>query len=221
MKRTDEQIKVDIVKQLDWNTSVDASNVKVEVSNGKAVLTGSVNFYANKRAAENSTWLIPTVKEVDNRIVVKYPTSIKIPTDGEIKKNAEHAILWDSDVFSLDIDVSVSKGEVILKGTVDAYWKKLHTETIVESILGVTNVVNKLAVVPTDSYSDRIVAENIVSAIDRLSVADAQDIDVKVIDGVVTLSGSVSSWISKRAIENAAEYTAGVINVTSLLTINY
>jgi osmotically-inducible protein OsmY len=49
---------------------------------------------------------------------------------------------------------------------------------------------------------------------------DASDVDVKVKDGEVTLSGTVRSRDEKRAIEDAAEEVLGVKDVTNNIRIN-
>lgn len=221
MDRTDQQIKVDVVKQLEWNASVDANNINVTVVDGKARLSGEVSYYGIKKSAEDSAWLIPGVTEVINDISVKYPSTVKVPSDNEIKSNVENVLLWDTDVYSFEIDVKVDSGTVELSGTVDAYWKKMHAERIVDRVYGVIEVENKLAVVPTDKFSDKVIAENIVDAIDRLKIVDAETINVKVKNSIATVSGSAPSWIAKRAIENAAEFTAGVSDVKSFITIVY
>ena len=47
------------------------------------------------------------------------------------------------------MEVIVSAGRVTLRGTVDAYWKKNHAETLVADEPGVIFIENLLAVVPT------------------------------------------------------------------------
>jgi ATP-dependent protease HslVU (ClpYQ) ATPase subunit len=49
---------------------------------------------------------------------------------------------------------------------------------------------------------------------------DAEDVDVKVKDGLVTLSGTVRSRDEKRAIEDLAEEVLGVKEVTNNIRIN-
>lgn len=220
MNRTDEQIKVDVVKQLEWNASVDASDVRVEVNDGIVILSGSVEYFSNKRAAETSAGYIPGVVGVKNNLEVKYPTFIKIPTDSEIKNNIENAILWDSDIFSFDVDVVVKNGEVEVRGVLDSYWKKIHLENVISNILGVVNVINKVAVVSTNDYEDVVIAQSITDAIDRLRIADPEQVNITVTNGVVSLTGVMPSWISKRAVENAVAYTPGVIDVKSMLKIS-
>lgn len=219
MERSDQQIKVDVVNQLDWNASVDASNIKVAVSGGEVTLTGTVDYFSVRRAAGDIASVIPGVRDISNKIKVSYPSAVKSPSDSEIRTNVNKLLLWDSTVFSFEIDVLVKDGEVTLEGSVDAFWKKKHAERLVSGVLGVKNVVNKLAVTPTDKYADRVIAKSITDALDRMDLVKASNIEVRVHDGVVTLAGEVPSWNAKKAVGNAAEFTAGVSSVNNLLRI--
>jgi osmotically-inducible protein OsmY len=40
------------------------------VEDGKIILRGTVSAYAEKKAAEDTAWSMPGVREVDNRIVI-------------------------------------------------------------------------------------------------------------------------------------------------------
>jgi len=127
----------------------------------------------------------------------------------DIKKDVVDQLYWDDRIDASnvkaevtngavtltgsDIEVSVRSGWVTLNASVDAYWKKLRAEEIATTLTGVLGVTNELAVVPSDAYEDKLIADNIVSALDRNVHVDAESVDVRVNDGVVTLSGSVSS----------------------------
>jgi osmotically-inducible protein OsmY len=57
------------------------------------------------------------------------------------------------------------------------------------------------------------------AAIERRRNVNIEDIDIRVENGVVTLSGTVPDWDARRAAINAAEFTKGVIDVLDELTI--
>lgn len=217
--RASEDIKKDVIDQLYWDDRIDASNVKAEVTNGAVTLTGSVPTYAARQAAQEDAWLIPGVSSVDNLLEVAYPTEFERPTDAELQANLSTAMSWEPHLPGSDIEVSVQGGWVTLNGSVDAYWKKLRAEEIATTLTGVLGVTNELAVVPSDAYEDRLIADNIVAALDRNVHVDAESVDVRVNNGVVTLSGSVSSLPAFRAAQETAEYTAGVIAVNNELVI--
>ena len=217
--RSDEDIKKDVVDQLYWDGRVDAAEVMVEVMNGVVRLTGSVPTYSARRAAEDDARLIEGVASVDNQLEVKHPKESEIPADDEIQENLANVLTWAPDLDQSDIDLAVEGGWVTLWGTVDAYWKKLKAEELASTLSGVRGVTNELAVVPSRTYEDRLVAESLVSALDRNVYVDAEYIDVHVNGGVVTLSGSVSSLPAFRAAEETAEHTPGVVEVRNELVI--
>ncbi len=215
-----ETIKKDVVDNLYWDMRIDASNVKVEVSDGKVTLKGSVPSYSSIRAATDDTWNVSGVTHVDNQLTVEYPTELTLPTDSEIQSNIENVLLWDSDVDSTKVDVEVENGIVILKGDVDAYWKVYHVENK-SDVTGVIDVVNKLAVVPTEDVLDKDIAKDVVNALTRNFNVDVDDVNVKVKDGKVTLTGTVPSWTAYTSAETSAFYTLGVTEVDNQLTISY
>lgn len=219
MSVSEEKIKKDIIDQLYWDSRVDASEVDVEVDGNKVTLKGSVPNYSSKGAASADAWAISGVQEVDNQIEVEYPPAVTVPTDEEIKSNIETSLKLNLSLDATDIDVSVTAGIVTLEGSVDAYWKKSRAESIASGVSGVLDIINKLTIVPSENFIDKEIAEDIVGSISRNFNVDAEKVDVKVEDGEVTLSGSVTDWSAYRAVMDAAEFTAGVVNINDNLII--
>jgi len=217
--RVSEDIKKDVVDQLYWDDRVDASDVKAEVHDGAITLSGSVRTYTARQAAEEDAWLIAGVIAVNNLLEVVYPTESQRPDDAQLQANVATALGWAPDLEGADADVSVTNGWVMLKGSVDAYWKKLRAEELAATLTGVRGVANELSVVPSDAYEDKLIADSIVSALERNMYVDAEDVDVRVSDGIVTLSGGVSSLPAFQAARETAEYTAGVVGVENELVI--
>jgi osmotically-inducible protein OsmY len=216
---SEEQIKKDIVDQLYWDSRVDASEIEVEVTGDKVTLKGSVPNYSAKGAASADAWAISGVRDVENQIEVIYPPSVTVPTDEEIKSNIETSLELNLSLDATDIEVLVTAGIVTLQGSVDAYWKKTRTESIASGVSGVLDIINKLTIVPTENFIDKEIAEDIVGSISRNFNADAEKVDVKVEDGEVTLSGTVADWSAYRAVMDATEFTAGVVNINDNLII--
>jgi hyperosmotically inducible protein len=219
MIRTDEEIKRDVVDHLYWDHSVDAAEVKVEVAEGEVTLTGTVDNYAAGSAAVADARSVNGVNGVKDLLAVSFPPTYTVPMDDEIQSNAKNALAWNPAVYSFDIDVSVANGIVQLEGTVDAYWKRYTAENVVSGLRGVIDVVNKLAVVPTEEVTDRLIAEDIEAALDRNVYVNTEEVTVKVENGIVTLTGSVPTWHSGETAHDVAAYTLGVKDVQNYLTI--
>ncbi len=219
MAKTDELIKRDIIDQLIRDDRIDASKINVEVSNGTVTLRGDVPTYFARSCAFDDALSVLGVTSVRNQLLVNYPPNIALPPDSEIADNIRGKLLENPDLNLLDIEVDVSAGHVTLKGTVNAYWKKLHAEDLVSDEPGVILIDNHLAVVPSDDILDKSIAEDIIDSLEAKATVDANDVNVRVKDGEVTLSGTVPSWIARRAADEAAFYTTGVVNVTNRLGV--
>ncbi len=216
----DELIKKDVIDQLTRDDRVDASKVTVEVSHGTVTLRGEVSTYFSRSAAYEDALGTLGVTNVRNQLVVIYPPGVSLPTDLEIEDSIKNRLGANPDIDLMDLEVIVSAGRVTLRGTVDAFWKRIHAERMVETEPGVEEIENLLAVVPTDDFVDKEIAEDIVDTLESRADVEADDVNVRVRDGEVTLSGWVPSWSARRAADEAAFYTAGVKHVVNRLNVS-
>ncbi|MCM2349402.1 MAG: BON domain-containing protein [Bacteriovoracaceae bacterium] len=80
-------------------------------------------------------------------------------SDDSIKEEVCELLKWDPDVDASEIEVSVHKGVVTLKGSVDSRHAKRRAEIILDHIGGVKDIQNKIFLKPVlDMNSDKIVA---------------------------------------------------------------
>ncbi len=175
--------------------------------------------YFGRSAASDDALAVLGVVELNNLLEVRYPTTVAIPSDEEIEQAIRAKLAASPDIDPFDLEVSVTAGEVTLRGTVDAFWKKDYAETQVEPEPGVTFINNHLAVVPTDDIIDQDIANDIMASIEARAAVDAENVDVSVVDGKVTLSGRVADWPARRAAVDAAVYTAGVTWIENNLRV--
>jgi len=220
--KTREQLKKTIVDQLSWDNRVNANDVKVKIDSGRTVkLSGTVSSYTEKITAGDIAWSVIGVNNVDNKIKVEFPAEFTVPSDEDIQSSIKDRLLERTDIDSIGITVNVSNGLVNLEGSVPTYWQKTSAEDEARLASGVVSVTNKLAVVPTEKVTDEIVGERVISRIADNTVADVDNLDVKVKNGVVTLNGEVINWDTWRSVYNAAQYTTGVVSVDDQLSIKY
>lgn len=219
MKNNDETIKKTIIDTLYWDSRVDASDVKVQVDNREVILRGTVPNYASSEAALFDAYRVSGVTKVDNQLLVKYPSEIETPLDGEIKTNIETQLALYDSIKDSDIQVSVKNGKIVLNGHVDAYWKKFKAEQIISDLTGVTGIHNALTVVPTKAIVDDVIADDIVGAISRSSIVDVNAIDIQVKNGEATISGAVSNRVEYEAVLDAVSNTFGVKNIVNNIHI--
>jgi osmotically-inducible protein OsmY len=137
----------------------------------------------------------------------------------ELKENIEKLLLDNPDYNLKDLEVITEGDLVTIRGTVDAYWKKVQAERVVSEEPGLGTLVNQMAVVPSGENSDKAIAEDIVEALKVLPEIDLDEIIVKVQDGEATLTGLVPTWSVFKAAEEAVHYVAGVTNVLNRLAV--
>jgi osmotically-inducible protein OsmY len=218
MVQTDEQIKTDIVNRLNWDSRVDASDVLVEVEDGVATLAGSVPTYGARRAASDAALCTSGLTSLNNRLKVVYPPGSPVPLDGTIRANARNVLTWYPAIDENKIEVTVNDGLVKLEGTVPHYWQKDKAEELVSDLSGVLVIENEIDIVPTKRISDELIAGQIRDELER-SLITPSDVEVKVANGIVTLTGTVLGYAEQQSAYNAAARTAGVKNIVNKTNI--
>src|SRR5256884_5316465 len=116
--RSDEQIQREVLEEMRWDARVLPNEIGVAVKDGVVTLTGWVDSYSKKWAAEEAAHRVHGVKAVANEIEVRLPSSAE-RTDADIAAAAVRALEWDAFVSVDKLDVTVSKGWVTLKGEVE------------------------------------------------------------------------------------------------------
>jgi hypothetical protein len=122
--------------ELKWDTRVLSNEIGVVVKDGVVTLTGWVDSYTKRWAAENAAHRVRGVKAVANDIEVRLPSSTE-RTDVDIPAAAIRALEWDAFVSVDKLEVTVSKGWVTLKGEVEWQYQKQNAERAVRRLIGV------------------------------------------------------------------------------------
>jgi osmotically-inducible protein OsmY len=219
MTQTMEQIKRDIVDHLFWDSRLDASKVKVEVDDGKVILTGTVPTFYAWESAQKDALLVPGVVSVENKLQVEHPQHFEIPLDETIKNNIENMLCWNPDIDARDIVVIVNSGAVMLEVSVGSYWAKILAQKLASQVRGVVQVANEILIVPTKRQDDKNIAKEIMASLQRVSFIDQKTINIKVEDGGVTLSGAVTNLMEHQIVLDACYFTDGVIKINDQLII--
>ncbi len=219
MPITDERIKQDVLEQFDRDTRMKDSKIEVEVQDGTVKLSGEVPHHAGRKAAEEIAKAVPGALSVENHIAVLYPTRITSPRDEEIGDHLSQIIEWNPYIDKTAVDISVGNGIVKLTGSTDSLWKKERIEEMALDTKGVLDVINELAVVPTENIRDQEIGNTIFRSLDKNPNIDASSVNVEVVNGKVILEGKVPNRQSYQIAMDAARYAPGVKNVINELKI--
>jgi len=216
--RTDTQIQADVLAELKWEPRLNPNEIGVIVKDGVVTLTGWVDSYTKRWAAEDVAHRVRGVKAVANDIEVRL-TSTDERTDQDIAKAAARALEWDAFVPPEKLDVTVSKGWVTLKGEVEWNYQKQDAERVVRRLQGVKGVSNLITVRPRTTPAE--LKNKIEQALVRSAELDAKNITVEVDGSKVILKGTVRSWAEKQEAERQAWAAPGVVSVDNRITISF
>jgi len=218
--KTDAQIKHDVLDELKWDTRVKETDVGVEVHAGTVTLSGTVDSWTTRLAAQEAAHRVQGVLDVANEVSVKLPGSFE-RDDTDIAKAVRAALEWDVLVPQGRIRTTVSKGIVTLEGSVDHWSQYDDAARAVRNLFGVREVNNRIVVEPPTApdASPQRVRSNIERALERHAGHAAKRVHIEVSGGKVTLTGDVPSWSERKVIEGAVRGTPGVWNVVSQLRV--
>ena len=214
-----ERLESDIIYTLLTDPATERNEFTVEASNtGNVILRGAVDSGAERSIAEQIVRSIAGVRSVIDEVEVR---SVEQRPDDEILADVRRMLQWDAYVDSGDIQVEVKDGSVTLSGNVRSPAEKRR-------IVGLSWVsgARQVNVVPLrvaqvrkgvgtrlEQQSDRAVAAAVHLALARDPRVSADDIEVKVRNRVVTLTGTVQDLRSKRI---AARTPYGIMGVASV-----
>ena len=244
MKRSDDLVRSDVQKRLKAARSLDDSNIVVKsVDEGVVLLTGrAASFDDNQRAlyyTAGQPGVVRVASEIDvpdtlpdQDFRVEEETTRQpgkrnirgITSDLWITSATKMKLAADSRTPATEINVDCHDGAVTLFGMVSSQDSKSAAAKIARGVSGVKRVENRLVVVVPANHSsvqarDEEIQQGVEESLNDRGEQENADIDVEVKNGVVRLTGTVSTWQDNLSAVFVARSVTGVRSVRSELKV--
>jgi osmotically-inducible protein OsmY len=140
-KTADDEIAKRAVHILEWDSSIPKNRVEIKVQRGWITLSGEVDWYFQKQAAEHAVRKLTGIVGVNNMISIKQTVQ-----SGDVRKRIEEAFKRNAELEADGIRVSVSDGKVTLEGKVKARYERNVAEQAAWAAQGVRAVEDHIQV---------------------------------------------------------------------------
>jgi osmotically-inducible protein OsmY len=214
--KSDSEIERDVKEELSWNPDLNADYIAISVKKGVVTLAGFTRSYTDKFEAEAAAKRVAGVVAIANDIEVRIPSVDERP-DPEIARDAVAVIKSQLPISSEKIKVVVKNGWITLEGQAEWQYQRSTAENAVRRIKGIKGVSNMIQLKPHAQPSE--IKKKIQDAFRRNAEVDSNRIIVEADGSVVTLKGTVRSWIEREEAERAAWAAPGVTSVVDQVVV--
>lgn len=220
--KSDDEIRKNVIEEIQWDPQLTkiAPQIGVIVKNEVVTLSGNVDYYGQKLAAEKAAQRVKDVKVVAMDIEIKSAGTSDAITDSKIADAVHKALTWHSAVNEDLINIKVEEGWIYLDGTVNWEYERKAAERAVENIRGVKGVINAVKI-KGKKVEPVEIKKKIKAAFHRHATVDSANILVNSTDGKVNLTGTVRSWTERKDAEDVAWSMPGVTDVENKLEIEH
>lgn len=140
-------------------------------------------------------------------------------TDAQILSDLQQRIR-SAPQTGINVTASVQNSVVTLSGTTVTLAQRLNIVNIARRTVGVTDVVDRITVVPAERRSDQDITRGVRQSLaGNLSRDDLSALTIRVQGGVVFLSGTLSSSYPKQIAGVLASWVPGVVDVRNNIVV--
>lgn len=212
----DHKLKTEVTAELAFEPSINADHIGVTVDAGVVTLSGHVDSYWQKVAAERAAGRVQGVRAIAQDIEVRLAGHIQ-HSDDEIAAAAVHRLNWTASIPKDAVKVKVENGLVTLTGSVDWHYQHDEVARSLRALTGVSGLINKIKVKARPDTSK--IEHDIEHALHR-SWYSNDHLRVSAKGGEVHLSGTVDCWYDRNRAETTAWNAAGTTSVVNEIQIN-
>lgn len=212
----DTELQKAVLAELNWEPKIVAAHIGVTAENGTVTLSGTVESYGQKHAAEMAVGRVKGVRAIAEEIKVKLPYEIQ-RSDADIATAAVDRLAWDTGTPNEAVKVKVEGGWITLTGEVEWHYQMEAAEREVRNLLGVVGVSNLITIkrrVDTAHLQD-----DIQRALHRSIFFQPERVHVSESNGRVKLTGTVDTWVERQTAGATAWAAHGATSVENHLVV--
>jgi osmotically-inducible protein OsmY len=191
----------------------------IGVMAGRVTLEGELPSFIERNRLERICRQIEGVDGIINRITV----APRPETQRGLQRAVKRRLDADPMLGSSEIRVEADGSTIKLTGVVSSLLAMRRAQSVAEQVTGVARVQNELTRQPAENAPEAVPDDQILLAIREVLGKDDRSlerpIDVKVLDGVVTLQGDVRSYARRRFYRFLIERVPGVRQVMNQLEV--
>jgi len=216
--RSDSEIKTAVEDAYRYDPRLYSFDINVEARDGTVILHGVVDNLAAKRAAQRDARNTMGVRRVVNNVKVR---PAEPPSNEVLKSRVTRALKNDPYLSRYDLDLSAYAGTAYLSGKVNSSWEKNRAQELAEGVKGVLNVIDNIEYKYKWVWKpDWEICEQVSEELLWSPFVNRNNISVTVNNGIVTLSGRVSTDSAWQSAEDNA-YEGGAKEVINHLTVTH
>ena len=212
----DDDLRRNVAAELSWDPQVDSDAIEVSAASGVVTLRGIVTSFRSNRAGGRAAARVRGVKRVANELQVQIPDKDR-RDDEDLRGDVLEALMLDVSVPTT-VDAQARDGFVTLTGTAQWHYQREAAEFRTATVPGVAGIDNAISLTRTPDA--REARDAIRAAFGRDAALEADGLSVETSsDGLVILSGTVSSWAAHDHAVAAAWSAPGVTQVADRIRI--
>lgn len=213
MKPDDEALRGDIIAALAASPDVRATEIRVHANQGHVRLVGAVDTVDERVAACEIALRIPGVRAVENHLVVAADGEV---SDLQLQREEEQQLAEEG---VQGVGARVNAGTVFLEGVVPSLAVEKKAVDAAGAVQGVREVISDLEIAAGRPVDDVGLANDVAEALSDDPRVSILHLEVSAEDGVVRMTGEVTTEHQRSVASEGAEAVAGVKKVENHLKL--